>query len=633
MTYVEEYGRWKTDPEAFWKEKAQEVHWFKSPNNICKEDKEGLTHWFADGELNTCYLALDYHVENGRGEQAALIYDSPVTNTKRTYSYNELLSAVSRTAGMLEGLGVRKGDTVIIYMPMIPEAAMAMLACARIGAIHSVVFGGFAAPELASRIDDAKPKVILSASCGIEIDKIIEYKPLLDSAINLSEHKPESCVILQREQATANMSAGRDIDWHEAASKAHKTSPMRLSGEDPLYILYTSGTTGKPKGVVRENGGHAVAMKYSISAIYGLKPGDTFLTASDIGWVVGHSYIVYAPLLAGCTTIFYEGKPIMTPDAGSFWRLIEDYKVNALFSAPTAFRAIRKEDPHGLFIKQYDIRSLRQVFAAGERLDPPTQEWMRSKIGVDVIDNWWQTETGWPIAANMAGIEKLPIKLGSATKPMPGFHVEILDDEGQRVENGVQGNVAIKLPLPPGCLTTLWNDNERFKSAYLSDYQGYYTSGDGGYFDDEDYLYVMGRVDDVINIAGHRLSTGDFEEVLGKHESVAECAVVAMADELKGEVPIGFVVLSSKGSYLSPNSLLVLSNELRQLIRDEIGAIACYKRTLIVSRLPKTRSGKILRKTMKQILNKQEYVVPPTIEDFTVLEEILHVVSADREIG
>ena len=629
MSYSTEYESWKTSPEAFWKDKAEDIDWYRFPEKILIDDEQGLAHWFADGELNTCYLALDYHVNNGRGEQIALAYDSPVTNQKKAFTYNELLSATAKTAGMLEAQGVTKGDTVIIYMPMIPEAAMAMLACARIGAIHSVVFGGFAAPELASRIEDAKPKVILSASCGIEINRIIEYKPLLDSAIDLSNHKPERCIILQRPQSAASMIEGRDIDWFDSAANASAVPAVPVLGKDPLYILYTSGTTGKPKGIVRTNGGHAVALKYSMKAVYGLEAGDTFLTASDIGWVVGHSYIVYGPLLKGCTSIFYEGKPIMTPDAGSFWRLIEEYKVNAMFSAPTAFRAIRKEDNDGSLIKKYDISSLRHVFAAGERLDPPTQQWMIDTIGVDIIDNWWQTETGWPIAANMIGIEKLPIKFGSATKPIPGYQIDILDDEGQPVESGVQGNVAIKLPLPPSCLTTLWHDAERFKSAYLEQNPGYYTSGDGGYFDSDGYLFVMGRVDDVINIAGHRLSTGDIEEVLGKHNGVAESAVVALNDELKGEIPIGFVVLNSPDEYSSENGMVVLSGELKSLVREKIGPIACYEKTVVVPRLPKTRSGKILRKTIKHILNQQEYAVPATIEDPTVLDEIKLVIAND----
>ena len=631
VTYSKEYERWVKDPEGFWIEKAKDIDWYSFPKKSLSQDADGLTQWFADGQLNTCYLALDHHVENGRGSQTALIYDSPVTDTKKTFTYEELRYCAAKTAGMLTDCGVSKGDTVIIYMPMIPEAAIAMLACARIGAIHSVVFGGFAAPELASRIDDAQPKVILSASCGIEINRVIPYKPLLDSAIEQSEHKPDHCIILQRPEVTAEITKGRDIDWNEGFAKAPEVAPITVSGDDPLYILYTSGTTGKPKGVVRTNGGHAVALKYSMQAIYGMNAGDTFLTASDIGWVVGHSYIVYAPLLTGCTTVFYEGKPIMTPDAGSFWRLIEDYKVNALFSAPTAFRAIRREDENGELIKKHDITSLRHVFAAGERLDPPTQQWMSDKIGVDIIDNWWQTETGWPIAANMTGIEKLPVKHGSATKPIPGFSVEILNDAGEPVEQGTQGNVAIKLPLPPGCLTTLWNDSSRFKKEYLSDYPGYYTSGDGGYFDQDGYLFVMGRVDDVINIAGHRLSTGDIEQILSKHESVAECAVVALDDPLKGEIPVGFVVPKSSSQGQSAEDKIALSNDLRVLVRDEIGPIACYKTTYTIARLPKTRSGKVLRKTIRSILNKQSYKSPPTIEDPVVLDEIIEAVSQKIE--
>ena len=627
MPYSKEYESWKSSPEAFWEDKAQAIDWYRFPEKILSEDEQGLSHWFADGELNTCYLALDYHVNNGRAEQAALIYDSPVTGQKKSYSYQELLTSTAKIAGMLEAQGVAKGDTVIIYMPMVPEAAMAMLACARIGAVHSVVFGGFAAPELASRIDDAKPKVILSASCGIEINRVIEYKPLLDSAIDLSDHKPEHCIILQRPQAVASMVEQRDIDWVTSFSNAPEVPAVPVLGKDPLYILYTSGTTGKPKGIVRTNGGHAVAMKYSVEAIYGVGAGDTFLTVSDIGWAVGHSYIVYGPLLTGCTTIFYEGKPIMTPDAGAFWRLIEEYKANVLFTAPTAFRAIRREDNEGSLIANYDISSLRRVFAAGERLDPSTQQWMIDKIGVDVIDNWWQTETGWPIAANMTGIETLPIKFGSIAKPIPGYEIDILDEHGERVENGVQGNVAIKLPLPPGCLNTLWGDYERYKSAYLSQYPSYYTSGDGGYFDDDGYLFIMGRLDDVINIAGHRLSTGDIEEVLATHKNVAEAAVVALKDDLKGEIPVGFIVPISAQENQSDDESIALTNELKSLIREKIGPIACYEKTFIVPRLPKTRSGKILRKTVKHILNQEEYPFPATIEDPTVLDEVTQIIE------
>lgn len=627
MSYEAEYQSWKSAPEAFWREKAADLDWYRFPKTMLSRDDDGLTQWFADGELNTCYLALDRHVNKGRGEQVALIYDSPVTEAKAQFTYKELLSATAKTAGMLQELGVSKGDTVIIYMPMIPEAAMAMLACARIGAIHSVVFGGFAAPELASRIDDAQPKVIMTASCGIEINRIIEYKPLIDAALELADFGPAACLVLQRPQAIAKLSNEIDIDWSDAFATAPEVNPVPVKGSDPLYILYTSGTTGKPKGVVRSNGGHAVALNYSMQSIYGMNAGDTFWSASDIGWVVGHSYIVYGPLINGCTTIFYEGKPIMTPDAGAFWRIIEEYKVNAIFSAPTAFRAIRKEDPNADLISNYDISSLRHVFAAGERLDPPTQQWMNEKIGVDIIDNWWQTETGWPIAANMTGIEKLPIKFGSATKPIPGYEVHILDDQGQAVPNGTQGNVAIKLPLPPGCMSTIWNDNDRFESAYLSDYPGFYTSGDGGYFDDDGYLFVMGRVDDVINISGHRLSTGDIEEVLGKHADVAECAVVALNHSLKGEIPVGFIVPKFSTDVANDEQLLKMGSELTVLIRTEIGPLACYKDSYFLPKLPKTRSGKILRKTIKQILNDDDYATPPTIDDASAIDDVIKVLS------
>ncbi len=616
MSYQQEYQTWLNSPESFWLEKAKEIDWFEFPTIALSQCSDGLSHWFADGLMNTCYLALDSHVQQGRGEQTALVYDSPVTDTIERYSYNELLDKTSRVAGMLTNLGVTKGDTVIIYMPMIPEAAMAMLACTRIGAIHSVVFGGFASPELASRIDDAKPKVILTASCGIEINRIIEYKPLIDGALKLSKHQPSHCVVLQREQARTKQLSAIDIDWHQAVANAEPAEVVPVRGDDPLYILYTSGTTGKPKGVLRENGGHAVALNYSMSSIYGMQTGDTFWSASDVGWVVGHSYIVYGPLIKGCTTVFYEGKPIMTPDAGAFWRVIQDHKVNAIFSAPTAFRAIRREDPDADLINQYDISSLRHVFAAGERLDPPTQDWMTDKIGVDVIDNWWQTETGWPISANMTGIEKLPIKSGSATKPTPGFEIHILDHEGNQLGVNQQGYVAIKLPLPPSCLPTIWGDNERFHDAYLSQFEGYYTSGDGGYFDEDGYLFVMGRVDDVINVAGHRLSTGDIEEVLGKHPQVAECAVVARRDELKGELPVGFVILKSNEAAND------IQQELIDLVRQEIGAVACYKESIIVPKLPKTRSGKILRKTIKAIINGDDYTFPATIDDPSSLDEL-----------
>jgi len=618
MSYQQEFNAAKDNPEAFWKEKSEELDWFSPPQKILSQDEHGIHHWFADAEMNTAYMALDYHVENGRAEQAALIYDSPVTDTKKTYTYRELRDEVALCAGMLKELGVVKGDRIIIYMPMIPEAAIAMLACARLGAIHSVVFGGFAAPELAIRIDDATPKVILSASCGIEVKRVIEYKPLIDNAIEIANHTPEHCVVFQRPEAKADLSQARDIDWSKAISKAQPADCTPVKGSDLLYILYTSGTTGKPKGVVRENGGHAVAMKYSMKAIYNMDAGDVFWAASDVGWVVGHSYIVYAPLLHGCTTILYEGKPIFTPDAGAFWRVVEEYKVKALFTAPTAFRAIKKEDPNAELAKQYNLSSMKTLFSAGERLDPPTYEWLSDNFKVPVIDHWWQTETGWAISANMTGIEAMPVKPGSSTVPCPGYNVEILDENGKRLPANTQGNIAVKLPLPPSCLTTIWGDMPRFKAGYLETYPGYYVSGDGGYLDDEGYLFVMGRVDDVINVAGHRLSTGEMEEIIGKHNAVAECAVIGRNDDLKGQMPTGFVVLKN-GVETSDEDI---SKELIQMVREEIGAVASFKEVYIVPRLPKTRSGKILRKTMRQIFNGEEYVIPSTIDDPESLTEI-----------
>lgn len=618
MSYQAEYQRSMDDPEGFWKEKAEALKWFKFPEKILSQDEQGLYHWFADGEMNTAYMALDYHVENGRGDQVAMIYDSPVTDSKKKFTYTELRDEVAKTAGMLASLGVEKGDRVIVYMPMIPEAVISMLAVARLGAIHSVVFGGFAPPELAVRIDDSTPKAIISASCGIEIKRVIEYKPLLDKAIDLASHKPESCIIFQRPQATAKMIEGRDYDWNELMAKAEPVGCTPVKGIDPLYILYTSGTTGKPKGVVRENGGHAVALNYSMDAIYNMQPGDVFWAASDVGWVVGHSYIVYAPLLHGCTTIVYEGKPIMTPDAGAFWRIAEEYGVKGLFSAPTAFRAIKKDDPNADLVKNYDISSLKTIFSAGERLDPPTQEWMMEKTGKPVIDHWWQTETGWGITANLQGIEPMMIKLGSSTMPTPGFNVQILDENGQVLNRNEQGYIAIKLPLPPSCLASVWGAPGKFKESYLSTFEGYYASGDGGYIDEDGYVFVMGRVDDVMNVAGHRLSTGEMEEVVGSHPAVAECAVIAKDDDLKGQIPIGLVVLKT-GVDIDE---AVLSQELVQLIRGSIGAIACYKDTYVVKRLPKTRSGKTLRKSMRQMINGQAYAVPSTIDDVTIMPEI-----------
>jgi propionyl-CoA synthetase len=618
MSYQDEFNESKDNPEAFWKEKSAALEWFKAPQKILSQDEHGIHHWFADGEMNTAYMALDYHVDNGRADQAALIYDSPVSGRKQTFTYRELRDEVALCAGMLNDLNVSKGDRVIIYMPMIPQAAIAMLACARIGAIHSVVFGGFAAPELAIRIDDATPKVILSASCGIEIKRCIEYKPLLDKAIQLAAHTPENCVIYQRKESKAPMHLPRDIDWQEALKNTQPVGCTPVKGCDLLYILYTSGTTGKPKGVVRENGGHAVAMKYSMKAIYDMNPGDVFWAASDVGWVVGHSYIVYAPLLHGCTTILYEGKPILTPDAGAFWRVVEEYKVKALFTAPTAFRAIKKEDPQAELASRYDLSSLESLFSAGERLDPPTYQWLCDTYKLPVIDHWWQTETGWAISANMRGIEKMPVKAGSSTVPCPGYNIEILSEDGKKLNANQQGNIAVKLPLPPSCLTTIWGDMARFKAGYLETYPGYYISGDGGYLDEDGYLFVMGRVDDVINVAGHRLSTGEMEEIIGKHEAVAECAVVGRDDDLKGQMPVGFVVLKN-GITANEEDII---KALILLVREEIGAVASFKEAYIVSRLPKTRSGKILRKTIRHIFNGKAFTIPSTIEDPSALQEI-----------
>ncbi|MBN4053376.1 propionyl-CoA synthetase [Haliea sp. AH-315-K21] len=622
MSYQQEYQSSIDDPAKFWEEKAKLINWYKFPKNILSTDEQGIERWYADGELNTCYLALDYHIENGRGEQLALIYDSPVTDQKRTYTYLELRDEVARCAGMLKHLGVEKGDRVIIYLPMVPEAAISMLACARLGAIHSVVFGGFASPELALRLDDFTPKVLLTASCGIEVNRIIEYKPLVDEAISLASHKPQNVVVLQREQAVASMHSGIDLDWATSMQQATPADCVPVLGTDLLYILYTSGTTGKPKGVVRENGGHAVAMKYSMKAIYDIEPGDVFWAASDVGWVVGHSYIVYAPLLHGCTTILYEGKPVMTPDAGAFWRVISEYKVKAIFSAPTAYRAIKKEDPEGELARQYDLSCLKTIFAAGERLDPPTYEWLRETYKLPVIDHWWQTETGWAMASNLLGIERMPAKPGSATMPVPGFNIDILDDEGQILGANEQGFIGIKLPLPPSCLTSIWGDTERFKESYLEQFPGYFSTGDGGYFDDDGYLYIMGRVDDVINVAGHRLSTGEMEEIVGKHPMVAECAVIGRSDELKGQMPMGFVVIKNMPKADNSEANTEIVKQLIQMVREEIGPVAAFKEALIVSRLPKTRSGKILRKTLRAMVDGDEYTIPSTIEDPAALDEI-----------
>ncbi|EPF7767676.1 propionyl-CoA synthetase [Vibrio vulnificus] len=621
--YQKEYQWAKQQPESFWQAQAKNIDWFEFPKTILANDANGIERWYPDGLLNTSWLALDYHCEQGRGDKAALIYDSPVTETKLVYSYFEMRDRVARIAGMLADQGVTKGDRVVIYMPMIPEAAMAMLACARLGAIHSVVFGGFAPNELAVRIEDAEPKVIMTASCGIEINKVIPYKPMVDKAIMESRWKPEKVVVLQRPQCDAQLSSERDLDWHQAVENALPHACVPVLATDPLYILYTSGTTGKPKGVVRDNGGHAVAMKYSMSAIYNMSQDGVFWAASDVGWVVGHSYIVYAPLIHGCTTILFEGKPVRTPDPGAFWRVCEEYGVNVLFSAPTAFRAIKKEDPQGKHLKKYDLSKLETIFMAGERLDPPTLEWVQSQAAKPVIDHWWQTETGWAIAGNMVGIELMPVKAGSATMPIPGYQVEILDEMGLRAGPMQQGFVALKRPLPPSCLPTVWRNHDRFESGYLSQFPGYYVSGDGGYLDEEGYLFIMGRIDDVINVAGHRLSTGEMEEIVGAHPAVAECAVVGVHDELKGQLPLGFVVLKD-GVKIDPTEL---EQELVGKVRNEIGAVACFKQALVVERLPKTRSGKILRRTIRQIADGEQYAVPSTIDDPSSLNEIEKVLS------
>jgi propionyl-CoA synthetase len=615
--YEDVFRRSLADPAGFWAQAAAAVDWYTPPATILDDSKPPFYRWFRGGTLNTCHNAVDRHVAAGRGEQAALIYDSPVTGVTATLSYARLREETARFAGVLAGLGVGKGDRVVIYMPMIPEAVVAMLGCARIGAVHSVVFGGFAAHELAVRIDDALPKVIVTASCGIEGKRVIEYKPILDAAIAEASHQPDRCVIVARPQAQAAMHV-RDIDWHEAMATATPQPCVPVEATDPLYILYTSGTTGKPKGVVRDNGGHAVALTWSMKNLYDTSAGEVFWAASDIGWVVGHSYIVYAPLLAGCTTILYEGKPVGTPDAGAFWRVIAEHGVKTLFTAPTGFRAIRKEDPRGEHAAKYDLSGLAYLFLAGERLDPETYRWAGDLLGIPVIDHWWQTETGWAIAADPMGLEQLPTKPGSPTKPVPGYDVRIVDDEGNAAEPGIPGQIVIRLPLPPGCLPTLWHDDEGFRAAYLSRYPGHYLTGDGGFIDADGYLYVMGRTDDVINVAGHRLSTGEMEEVLASHPAVAECAVFGVNDALKGEVPRGFVVLKA-GIEADPDAL---AGDLAQMIRDKIGPIAALSRLDIVGALPKTRSGKILRKTMRGLANGKDEPVPSTIDDPATLDAL-----------
>jgi propionyl-CoA synthetase len=622
--YRTAYEQSLSDPDAFWGAAAEAIDWVRSPARVLDDDHPPLYRWFTGGTLNTCYNALDRHVASGRGAQTALVYDSPVTDTTQTFTYAELLDHVSRLAGALRSLGVEKGDRVVIYMPMVPEAVMAMLACARLGAVHSVVFGGFAPAELSARIEDARPKVVLSASCGVEPTRVVEYKPMLDQAIQRSAHKPERCVVLQRPQATAELGE-RDLDWATlmASDAAQPVDPVEVAATDPLYILYTSGTTGRPKGIVRDNGGHAVALRWSMTNIYDINPGDTWFTASDVGWVVGHSYIVYAPLITGATTILYEGKPVGTPDAGAFWRVIRTYGAKAMFTAPTAYRAIKREDPDGARLREHDLSTLETVFLAGERLDPDTYHWATGQLGVPVVDHWWQTETGWPIAANLRGLEPMPIKPGSPSVPVPGYAVHVLGENGQRLPAGDEGAICIKLPMPPGTLPTLWGDDERYIAGYLSAFEGYYLTGDGGLVDEDGYLFVMGRTDDVLNVAGHRLSTGSIEAALAGHPAVAECAVIGVADELKGQVPRGLVVL--KGGVDGTVDGERIRVELVQRVRDEVGAVASLRQVDIVPALPKTRSGKILRKTMREIAAGKTPAVPGTIEDASVLDTLAPV--------
>jgi propionyl-CoA synthetase len=605
-------------------EQASAIDWIEAPTRALDDSRAPFYQWFPDGVCNTCHNAVDRHVAAGRGDQAAIIHDSPVTGSKKVITYSQLKEQVASLAGALKNLGVEKGDRVIVYMPMVPEAAIAMLACARIGAIHSVVFGGFSSRELATRIDDAKPKLMIAGSCGIEPNRVVKYKPLLDEAINIARHKPDHCILLQREQEPGTLVEGRDVGWAEVVAAAEPADCVPVEATDPLYILYTSGTTGQPKGVVRDNGGHAVAMAWSMPNIYGVQPGEVFWAASDVGWVVGHSYIVYAPLLSGCTTIMYEGKPVGTPDAGAFWRVIEEHKVSVLFTAPTAFRAIKRDDPTAEHLKRYNLGNFRALFLAGERCDPDTLAWAEQILGVPVIDHWWQTETGWAIAANCLGIEQLPVKPGSPTRAVPGYDVQVLDDEGASVKAGDIGRIMIKLPMPPGCLPTLWGDDERYLESYLSAQPGYYLTGDAGYMDDDGYIYVMSRIDDIINVAGHRLSTGGMEAVLAGHPDVAECAVIGAADQLKGELPLGLVVLKAGVN----RDRAEIAKELVAKIRDEIGPVAAFKTVVVVERLPKTRSGKILRGTMKSIADGKDYRMPATIDDPAILDEIGAALSA-----
>ncbi len=621
--YHEVYARSRRDPEGFWAEAARDIDWYEPAKKVFDPNAGVYGHWFVGATCNTCFNAVDRHVAGGRGAQPALIYDSPVTGSKRTFTYAELLAEVGALAAILKEFGVERGDRVILYMPMVPEAAIAMLACARIGAVHSVVFGGFAANELATRIDDAKPKVILSASCGLEPGRIVQYKPLLDAAIDLANFKPEACIILQRPQAAAPMVAGRDHDWAALREKALVWAKsaydcVPVAATDPLYILYTSGTTGQPKGVVRDHGGHMVALKWSMKNLYGVEPGEVYWAASDVGWVVGHSYIVYAPLLHGCTSILFEGKPVGTPDAGAFWRVIAEHGCIAMFTAPTAFRAIKKEDPQGKLLAQYDLSKFRTLFLAGERADPDTVQWAEKLLRVPVIDHWWQTETGWAIAGNPVGLGQLPVKYGSTSVAMPGYQIDIVDDARKPVAANKIGSIVIKLPLPPACLPTLWQQDERFKESYLAEFPGYYKTADAGFKDEDGYVHVMSRTDDIINVAGHRLSTGGMEEVLAAHKDVAECAVIGVVDELKGEVPCGFIVL--KAGVNRP--VAEIEQECIALVREKIGPVAAFKLAIAVARLPKTRSGKILRGTMKKIADGEAWTMPATIDDPAILGEI-----------
>jgi len=616
--YQQAYEASLNDPQAFWAEAAKDISWYKTWDKVLDDSRKPFYRWFSGAEVNTCYNAVDRHVEGGRGAQAAIIYDSPVANTKRTITYAELQDEVSKFAGALRGLGVDKGDRVIVYMPMVPEAVVAMLACARLGAVHSVVFGGFASNELATRINDAQPKVIVSASCGIETTKVIPYKPLLDHAIELADHKPLGTIILKRPQADAELKPGYDHDWAEITAKAAPAECVKVAATDPLYILYTSGTTGQPKGVVRDNGGHLVALKWTMKNIYNIEPGQVFWAASDVGWVVGHSYICYAPLFHGATTVVYEGKPVGTPDAGAFWRMISEHKITALFTAPTAFRAIKREDPNAELLKKYDMSSLKALFLAGERSDPDTIKWAQTNLKVPVVDHWWQTETGWAIAANCLGLHEFPVKPGSPTKAAPGWDLQVLDEGHHQCKPGQTGSLVVKLPLPPGTFYTLWNAEQRFFDSYLGEYPGYYKTADAGMIDEDGYAYVMSRTDDIINVAGHRLSTGQMEEVLARHPDVAECAVIGVADQLKGQLPLGFVCL--KAGVSKPDAQIL--KEIVALVRETIGPVAAFKSCTIVKRLPKTRSGKILRGTMQKIADNQDYKMPATIDDPSILEEI-----------